>query len=434
MKNALIISVNDFLEHDFTMYNKSVFLGETASVVDSHKNWESTVLDVTYQHLTLSDLIPLFLSKPELILFYTETNQSRMTFRLAEIAKKISPIPKILVFGLATTFIPHYFSRYPFDAIHVSGDREAAISSYINYLDKIITETELEGLRIIQKDGTVTTTKIGRWLDQSEWAIPKLSKLPLNSYLEFQKRRKNVVDCKLGLAITATKGCESKCNFCGCSEEEGTKDRTRDPEIIFKWFDENSNYIDDTFHLYSPNIISSPDWVKHFHSIYTQRGYKFFWQGVTRTNTLNEEVVALASEAGLRKLSIGIEHISTQMKRPIKSSLDELAEASRLSNKYNIILVGLLMLGYPNQTIEDIKYILSILKEFKIKYFRFTGYTPLHKLRNMTTEELDRIFIEDYDRRTFYADDMRITPKQFYDILISNGKCLAKEESAETVL
>ena len=424
MRNAIIISVNDFLEHDFTVYNKSIFLGETATLVDNHKDWNSTVLDITYQHLTLSDLIPAFLLKPDLILFYTETNQARMTFRLAEIAKKITPNSKILVFGLATTFIPHYFSRFPFDAIHISGDREAAITSYINYLDEIISFTDLEGLLIIQENGTGSKTKKGRWLDQSEWMTPNLSKLPLNSYLEFQNRHKNVVDCRLGLSITATKGCETKCNFCGCSEEEGISDRTRNPEAIFKWYDENSDYLNDTFHLYSPNIISSPEWVKKFHSIYTQRGYKFKWQGVTRTNTMKEEVVKLAAEAGLKKLSIGIEHISAQRKRPIKSSLDELEEAARLSNKYGITLVGLLMLGYPNQTVEDVKYILSILKEFKITSHRFTGYTPLHKLRNMTVEELDKIYIEDYDRRTFYADDMKITPTQFYDILISNGQCL----------
>jgi radical SAM superfamily enzyme YgiQ (UPF0313 family) len=94
-----------------------------------------------------------------------------------------------------------------------------------------------------------------------------------------QPQNVNVVDSKLGLSITATKGCETRCNFCGCSEEEGVTDRTRNPETIFKWYDENSDYLNDTFHLYSPNIISSPDWVKQFHSIYTQRGYSFKWQG-----------------------------------------------------------------------------------------------------------------------------------------------------------
>lgn len=424
MKKALIISVNDFLEHDFTIYNKCVFLGETASLIDKNENWESTIVDFTYQGFTLADLMPFFLMKPDLILFYTEINQSRLVFRLADLAKKVSPSTKNLVFGRATTFIPHYFSRYPFDAVHISGDREVAINSYRNYIDGTITKPELQGLKILNTDGTTYTAHRGGWLNQSEWPTPNLSKLPLNSYMEFQRKRKNVVDCKLGLSLTATKGCETKCNFCGCSEEEGIADRTRNPSVIFNWFDENKNYIDDTIHLYSPNIISSPEWVKEFHAIYKERGDRFKWQGVTRTNTLVEDTVALAVEAGLTKLSIGIEHISVQRKRPIKSSLDELEEAARLANKYNINLVGLLMLGYPNQTVEDIKYILSILKEFKIQNYRFTGYSPLHKLRKLTVEDLDKLFIESYDRRTFYADDMKITTTQFYDILTSNGKCL----------
>jgi len=423
MKNALIISVNDFLEHEFTIYNKCIFLGETASLVDSHENWGSEILDVSYQHLTLSNLFDYFVSRPELILFYCETNQSRMTLRLANTAKKISPNTKILVYGLATTFIPHYFSRYPFDAIHISGDRESAIRSYMSFLDGNTSESELEGLQIVCENGLVRKTKIGKWLDQSEWLTPKLSKMPVRSYLEFQNKHKNVVDTKLGLAITATKGCETRCNFCGCTEEEGAQDRTRDPNCIFDWYDENSNYINDSFHLYSPNILSNKEWIKQFHLLYNARKYSFNWQGVTRTNTLEENVVKLAAGAGLGKLSIGIEHISVHKKRPIKSSLDELEESARLCRKYDIRLVGLLMLGYPKQTVEDVKYILSVLEQFGIIEYRFTGYTPLHKLRDKTVDQLDILFIEDYDRRTFYSPDMNITANEFYNILITNGKC-----------
>ena len=344
--------------------------------------------------------------------------------RLATIAKAVSPASSVLVFGLATTFIPQYFSRPPFDAIHVSGDREAAIDSYLRYLDRRIDITNLEGLLLVDNKGRVTTTKPGRWLEATAWPTPKLSKLPLAQYLAIQNTRKGVVDCTLGLAITATKGCETRCNFCGCSEEEGIEDRTRDPEVIFQWYDANSHYIDAAFHLYSPNILSSQKWVKDFNRLYMRGGYGFSWQGVTRTNTLKDEVVALAAEAGLRKLSIGIEHISARNQRPLKSSLDELETSAIIARKHGVSLVGLLMLGYPQQTVEDVTFILATLASLNIDSYRFTGYTPLHKLRNMRVADLDRTLIEGYDRRTFHADDMGMSPAVFYDILMSNGRCL----------
>ena len=426
--SALVISVNDLTEHDFTVYNKSIFLGETATLVDHHEGWSSTVLDVTYQGLTLSQLIPVFLSQPRVVLFYAETNQSRLVFRLATMAKTVSPKSSIMVFGLATTFIPQYFGRPPFDAVHVSGDREAAISGYLRFLDGSIDEAHLEGLLLVRPDGTHHQTPPGRWLPPADWPTPTLSKLPLESYRAMQSRRTGVVDCTLGLAITATKGCETQCNFCGCSEEEGVADRTRDPAAILAWYDANASYLGEAFHLYSPNILSSPAWVRRFHQLYMEGGYSFSWQGVSRTNTLTDEVVALAAEAGLKKLSIGIEHISAQRRRPIKSSLDELEAAAACAKRYGVQLVGLLMLGYPQQTITDVRYILATLAEFGITAFRFTGYTPLHKLRGLTVDELDRTILEDYDRRTFYSPEMRITPTEFYDILISNGRCLSASQ------
>lgn len=126
----------------------------------------------------------------------------------------------------------------------------------------------------------------------------------------------------------------------------------------------------------------------------------------------------------MRKLSIGIEHISSKRERPLKSTLGELEAAADLGNKYNIRLVGLLMLGFPGQTVDDVKYILGLLKKLKIGSYRFTGYTPLQTLRLMSVDQIDRLMIERYDRRTFYSDDMAMSPKQFYEILISNGDCL----------
>lgn len=423
-KTAVIISANDFLEHDFTLYNKAIFLGETASLVDSQPGWTSTVVDVTYQQLGTAEIVRLFSSSPSLLLCYAAVNQSRLIFRLADLARKVCPEIKILVFGRATTFLSHYFSRPPFNAVHVAGDRECAITSYMSYVDGSIPKDRVSGLVMLDEQDGLTPAKPGEWLAIDQWPTPALEKLPLSSYLEAQNRRRNIVDCHLGAAITTSKGCETRCNFCGCSEEEGLKDRVRPPEVLFEWIERNQRYLDESFHFYSANALADVEWIRKVHAIYTRDNFGFTWQGVTKTNTLNDEVVSLARECGMRKLSIGIEHISSKRERPLKSTLGELEAAADLGNKYNIRLVGLLMLGFPGQTVDDVKYILGLLKKLKIGSYRFTGYTPLQTLRLMSVDQIDRLMIERYDRRTFYSDDMAMSPKQFYEILISNGDCL----------
>ncbi len=424
MKSALIISVNDPLEHDFTIYNKCVFLGETASLVDSQETWSCVVIDVKYQDLTLSQIISFLLAEPDLILLYVEPNQSRLALRLARLAKTVCSTSKILVFGFATTFLPQYFSRPPFDAVHVSGDREASILSYLKFIDNVIPQEALVGLRLVKSDGTFLTTRKGVWLDPSDWPTPKLGKLPLRSYQDFQEATTSVVDCRLGLAITATKGCGGRCKFCGCSEEEGITDRTRNPETILEWYNENSEIINDTFHLFSPNILSNAGWIRSFNSAYICGNYDFSWQGVTRTDTITEEVITPAAAAGLKRLSIGIEHINSRNSKPLKSSLGALENAARLCETNKIELVGLLMLGYPSQTTDDVRQIISLLKKIRIDKYRFTGYTPLHLLRSKTIADLDRMFLEDYDRRTFFSPEMKIPPRDFFEILTTNGECL----------
>ncbi len=425
VKTAYILSVNDPLEHNFTLYNKAIFVGETISVVESNPKWNASVYDVAVQKISVSDLITAFLKQPDVILFYLEVNQVKIGYRIAEFAKKICPETRILVYGLATTFIPQYFLRSPFDAVHISGDREAAITDYLRFIDGELTADQLAGVSMVAANGQIIQGKPGRWLKPKDWPVPSVAKLPVQDYLNFQKGRKSVVDCGLELAITATKGCVTKCNFCGCSEEEGLLDRTRQPETVIAWAEEYGGGKEDTIHLYSPNILSKPSWVEKFSLTYREYGATFKWQGVTRTNTITPATLPLAAQAGCVKLSIGIEHIDSRREKPLKSSIRQLEIAAALCNEYHVDLVGLLMLGHPGQTIDDVRYIIRLLHRLNITNYRFTGYTPLHNLRAMSVEELDGEMLEAYDRRTYYMQGRCAIPAaDFYNILITNGKCL----------
>lgn len=422
---AYIISVNDPLEHNFTLYNKAIFVGETITVIDSNPQWDACVFDMAVQKISLSSLISALLQRPDLVLLYLEVNQVRMGYRIAEFTKRILPDCKIFVYGRATTFIPHYFYRQPFDAIHVSGDREAAIADYLHFLDGNIDTDALSGVAIIDSEGNPTITRPGRWLKPSEWPLPSVLKLPMNDYLTFRNGNKSVVDSPLELAITATKGCPTKCNFCGCSEEEGLTDRTRRPDVIIEWAEQYGGGKPGTVHLHSPNILMKPVWVQRFSQTYHELGATFQWQGVTMTHTINASTLPFAAGAGCRKLSIGIEHINSKLSKPLKSSMQQLEIAADLCNTHGVDLVGLLMLGHPGQTIDDVRFILDLLHRLNIKNYRFTGYSPLHALRELSVEDLDSTMLEAYDRRTFYMENRcEISPYQFYDILVTNGACL----------
>ena len=419
IKKAFIISVNDFFEHNFTLYNKSIFIGEIVSVIEQNNKWEVSVYDVIIQKLSYSNIISAFLKKPDVIFFYSEVNQSRLIHRLAKIAKNINDHSKIFVYGLATKFIPNYFYRQPFDAVHVSGDRELSIAKYLEYLDGTISQDKLCGIVLIGNKNQITISKKGGWLNENLWPVPNIQKLPLDDYIHFQKGR------KLELAITATKGCKYQCNFCGCSDEEGTVDRTRDPKIIVNWAKKTFKNVDCLIHLYSPNILYNLEWIEKFFDAYSFYNANFEWQGVTRADTINEKTLSIISKSGCKKLAVGIEHINSKKLKPLKSSLEQLKKATSLCIKYNIKFFGLIMLGYPGQNIDDIKFILSLLRQLNISNYRFTGYTPLHRLKSLSQSELDRIFIENYDRRTFYiGDETSINPYDFYNILVTNGACL----------
>lgn len=154
---ALILQINDTLENNIALMYKSVFIGETASILKK-LGLSVCVCDPMAEQKNLLDLINLFCMKPELVIFVADVNQARVTKRVAEYCKACSKKTKIMVIGRATTFIPQYFMRKPFDAVHISGDREAAIISFVQYLKGNIKKQDIINL-CINENGAFSISK-----------------------------------------------------------------------------------------------------------------------------------------------------------------------------------------------------------------------------------------------------------------------------------
>lgn len=413
---AVIMQVNEALETNIALVYKSVFLGETASVLKG-LGVEVQVCDVTIEKYNLNEIIKIFCSHPELVIFVTDVQQSRITRRVAEFCKLCSLKSKIMVIGRATSFIPQYFMRAPFDAIHVNGDREAAIVSYVRYLRGEIGKSEISNLCLLEGKKKYISKKI-EWLDSQFWSTPDIFSLPIDAYQKLNQRQHP--KRKLVIGVTSMKGCNYGCKYCGASLEEGNIVRYGNVNKIVEWG--HSIMFDAVIQLWSPDMMGSSEWLKKFINAYETRGRFFDWRGVARMASINEEKVKIIYQHNCKEIAVGVEMIKEKTHCSLKGSEQKLLQVVELLRNHNINLKCLLMLGYPGYEIGDVVYTIKFLKNQGLNY-RITGYTPLQNLMSMSTEELDRVMIENYDRRLYY-DNCSLDSELFYKILSSNGEVL----------
>ena len=130
--SAKIFAVNNSLEHNATIVYRSIFLGETHQLITSRSNWEAQCYDTAMEDLALGSIISAFAEEPDLVIFWSDVHQAEAVMSLARRLKAVSSQTRTFVFGRATTFIPQYFERPPFDFVHIDGDREATLEDVLD--------------------------------------------------------------------------------------------------------------------------------------------------------------------------------------------------------------------------------------------------------------------------------------------------------------
>ena len=415
-KHALVLAINSSMEHNATIVYRSIFLGETQSLISSQDGWSASCHDTVMDNLSLTSFLRLFTSKPELAIFWTDVHQSQFAKSLAARLKLVSPDTKIFVFGRATTFIPQYFERPPFDYVHVSGDREASILDLMSFIDGNKKEKDISGVSI--KNELSYTRNDGKFLSSEKWPYPNLSILPIDNYKDYTS---SVHGARYShrISVTAAKGCTWGCAYCGATQEEGAEDRRRDINSLFNWIEqENIDQYECYLHLYAPDLFYDQNWISKFINKYNTTGSKFAWRSVTTTKTLQDlDLMIACGKNGCKELAVGVEHINHKKLRPLKSTLDEIRVAAENCRTAGINLKGLVMLGYPSQTEKDVEFIGNFLNDLGVTV-RFTGYTPLQKLKFFSAAELDSMNLDHFDRRTYFDPaDSSLSEGYFYSTI-----------------
>ena len=167
--------------------------------------------------------------------------------------------------------------------------------------------------------------------------------------------------------IMTMRGCPFKCIFCA-APTLGKDHRQRSPENVVheiktckeKYGLRHFFFIDETATLNRNHTIEICD-------LLIKEKLRITWEGSTRANLVDEELIKKMAKSGLIRLSFGLESVDENIRRIMKKNvpLESYIEANRLTNKYGIETLNSCMIGLPGETKETIRKTLRFLRETK---------------------------------------------------------------------
>lgn len=235
---------------------------------------------------------------------------------------------------------------------------------------------------------------------------------------------------KTGVILTA-RGCPYRCVFChnswrGMPVRYNSAERaiSEIEHLIERYGIKALFFFDDDIFGHKPRL-------KKICELMIQKKLNLLWACQARVDTIDQEILMLAREAGCRQIGFGFESGSQRILNILKkdtTTVEQNRAAIDLCKKAGIIPWGTFMIGNPTETVEDVRMTQQFIKESgvaslgvhvttpfpgtelwqwckgkglipeKIDWSKFTtGQLSIPACDTMSTEEIKRLYVETGD-------------------------------------
>lgn len=133
------------------------------------------------------------------------------------------------------------------------------------------------------------------------------------------------------------------------------------------------------FYFADDNLTLDRNYIMEMCDLIDRERLSITFEGGTRANCVDEELISKMARRGLIRISFGLETVDPEMRRIMKKEIpiECYAMANRLTNKYGVETINSLMLGLPGETRETVKKTLSYLRSARdIQHASFSIATP----------------------------------------------------------
>lgn len=355
-------------------------LGYLASAVKDIA--DVSIIDGIRDKLETTELIKKLMNKNyDIIGFQCFTVDFKSVKVLIENLKKINPKATYVLGGPHPTLDPiNTLKEINADYLFM-GDSEESFSKFARFFKnkKLINANlkKISGLAYRTKKGIKINAMIfPENLDDynPSYDLLHLERYPSAPHGVFHKQSPTA-------PIIITRGCPFNCTYCGGPKVSGKKIRSHSVDYVINQIEFLvKRYGIREIDIEDDNFTMNRDFVEDFCKKLIKKNFGITWtcpNGV-RLDTLDEKLLRLMKKSGCYSLFVGIESGSDRIRKHMRKNLDTktIEEKVRLVRKCGIEAVGFFIIGYPEETVEDINKSIDLAMRLDLKRAAFNTFKP----------------------------------------------------------
>ena len=293
---------------------------------------------------------------PDMVGVTAMTHEITIAAHIVKLLKdRLSKIPAVVGGPHITALPERTLAEFPFFDYGIYGEGEKTIIELTRHLfdrDSVLDLRSIKGI-VYRNKNDIIVNEPRPFLESEE-----LDNLPYPAFHHYYgDDTKALAGSHSYYVMFSARGCPFNCSF--CMQVLGRRVRCFSPERVVR-------EIEHSISRYSAHTLDFADEIFLFNNKRTlkilqlmiERGLprQIRWSGLTRANMVNQDLIALAKQAGCFRLEMGVESGDNEILKSIhkKITVEQAKEAVEIIKRNNISLGTYFILGHPNETRETV--------------------------------------------------------------------------------
>jgi len=321
--------------------------------------------------------------KPDVIGFTTMTVEHEYSHKTIAEIKKVMPNVPIIMGGPYTSSDPERaMSDSNIDVIFL-GEAERSYGKWLDVQANGGSLSDVPGIYYRNNGEIKINPQPGFIEDLDEIPPPAWDLINVEKHFEkhFLRIRSMNPHQKMDrtIPIVTSRGCPYRCSYCHNIfgkkvRKHSTKRVLEEMEFVKKTYGvEELEFIDDIFNIDIPRA------KEIFREVIDRKlNLAFSFPNGLRSDNFDEELMDIMKEAGVYRLIFAIEAGSDRIQKLMRKNLNlEKAMANiRMADKKGFFLGGFFMMGFPTETLEEVKQTFRFAAESRLHTAHFFLLTP----------------------------------------------------------